>query len=342
VVRSRIEEPALDGRAPAGPTAAESPGALTRYLELPVDLPPRIVELARTLTRDAASPRAKAEAIAAHLRTRYRYTQQLVRDPRYEPLEDFLFVERAGHCEYFASAMAVLLRAAGVPARTVNGFYGGEWNPYGGYLAVRQGDAHAWVEVYVGDRGWATFDPTPGPPGPPPAPGLLDRLRLVADTVQLSWSRYVVEYDLGRQEDLAARVRRWFVGAPGEAGSWAQRHAGALGATAATAALALAIAWRRRWRRRGIGAVTLRTAAPRRRAVHALERALRAVERRGLERREAETVLELAERAARRGDPAAAALLKLVERYYEARYGGVTVDERELDRLADEVARPAV
>ena len=90
------------------------------------------------MAEGARHPRLPA-ALQVHL--------DLKRDERYEPLEDFLFVQKAGHCEYFASALAVMLRTVGVPTRSVNGFYGGEWNSFGHYLAVRQGDAHSWVEV---------------------------------------------------------------------------------------------------------------------------------------------------------------------------------------------------
>src|SRR5699024_1231471 len=78
-----------------------------------------------------------------------------------EPVEDFLFNTQRGHCEYFASSAVLMLRSIGVPARMVNGFLGGTWNDVGDYLTVRQGDAHAWVEVFVPKLGWIPFDPTP-------------------------------------------------------------------------------------------------------------------------------------------------------------------------------------
>ena len=88
------------------------------------------------------------DRITAHLRKNYGYTLDLRRDDRYAPLEDFLFVQRRGHCEYFSTAMVILLRTLGIGARSVNGFMGGTWNDYGGYLAVSQGDRlAAWVVV---------------------------------------------------------------------------------------------------------------------------------------------------------------------------------------------------
>jgi transglutaminase-like putative cysteine protease len=144
---------------------------LARYLALPSDLPPRVAELARTITHGQRGAYAKAIAVAHHLQTQYRYTLDLRHDERLEPIDEFLFVTRSGHCEYFASSMAILLRSLGVPTRSVNGFYGGEWNQYGRYVAIRQGDAHSWVEVYVDGAGWITFDPTP--PSQPGARGFM-------------------------------------------------------------------------------------------------------------------------------------------------------------------------
>ena len=89
----------------------------------------------------------------AFLRTKFRYTLDIERVSQLDPLQEFLFVRRAGHCEYFAAAMAVMLRSLGVPARVVNGFQRGEWNPYGQYYIVRYYDAHSWVEAFM--PGWA-------------------------------------------------------------------------------------------------------------------------------------------------------------------------------------------
>src|SRR6202008_3744488 len=111
------------------------------------------------------------------------------------PLEDFLFVQRRGHCEYFATALAILLRTQGIPTRVVNGFFGGEWNEFGGYYAVRQGDAHAWVEGYFPEAGWVMFDPTPTAPlSRGGIFGFFDRLY---DAARIRWFTYVIDYDTG-------------------------------------------------------------------------------------------------------------------------------------------------
>ncbi|HEX2570997.1 MAG TPA: DUF3488 and transglutaminase-like domain-containing protein [Polyangia bacterium] len=320
----------------------EERARLARYLALPPELPERVRELGRRITAGLVGPHAKAEAVASYLRSQYRYTLELGRDARYEPIEDFLFVQRAGHCEYFASAMALLLRAAGVPTRSVTGFAGGEWNSYGNYLAVRQGDAHAWVEVYLGEAGWVAFDPTPGGPGRMASTGIFDQLRLAVDTIELAWFKYVVEYDLSKQIDLFASLRRWLGG--GRAGgkgrapaSWDwTRDRRVLGAGALGAALAVAVVLLRRRRWMGLG----RAAGERRRTLPVVERAVQALGRRGLVRGEAETLAELAARATGAQDPGAAAFVRLVDRYYAVRFGGVGVETAELERLAREVIEP--
>ena len=89
------------------------------------------------------------------------YTLELKEPGSQEPIDFFLFDRKQGHCEYYASAFAILARLNGIPTRQVNGFFGGEWNEYQGYVAVRAGDAHSWDEVYFPGKGWVTFDPTP-------------------------------------------------------------------------------------------------------------------------------------------------------------------------------------
>ena len=123
-----------------------------------------------------------------------------------DPLANFLFVRRAGHCEYFASAMTVMLRAEGIPARYVTGFAPGEYNDVGGDYIIRESDAHAWVEVYFPGFGWITFDPTP--PGNASHAGILDRLNMYWDSFQFTWSEWVVNYDFTHQIVLAVNAQQ--------------------------------------------------------------------------------------------------------------------------------------
>jgi Ca2+/Na+ antiporter len=175
------------------------------YLQLPPALDARIPELARQVTGRADNAYDKARTIESFLRTRYAYTLKLSGKPGDDPLPNFLFVTRAGHCEYFASAMTILLRTLDIAAREVNGFLPGEYNDLAGDYIVRASDAHSWVEVYFPDAGWVTFDPTP-----PTTEtfGLLSRLAKYVDWMQLSWSEWVINYDFGHQMQMAQNVQR--------------------------------------------------------------------------------------------------------------------------------------
>jgi hypothetical protein len=153
----------------------------------------------------APTPYDKARAIENFLRSRYGYTLNLVGKPGDDPLAHFLFVTRAGHCEYFASAMTILLRTLDIPAREVNGFLPGEYNDLAGDYIVRGSDAHSWVEVFFPGSGWVTFDPTPAAAD---TSGLLSRLAKYIDWVELSWSEWVVNYDFAHQVQMAQTLQR--------------------------------------------------------------------------------------------------------------------------------------
>jgi len=121
--------------------------------------------------------------------------------PGDQPIATVLFNARTGHCEYFASSMAILLRAAGVPTRLVNGFLTGEYNPIGDDYIIRQSDAHSWVEVYVPDRGWLEFDPTPPDPTERDT-GLMAHLSHYVDAAEFYWNSYILIYDSSLQMQL--------------------------------------------------------------------------------------------------------------------------------------------
>jgi hypothetical protein len=115
-----------------------------------------------------------------------------------------LFELQEGHCEYFASSLAVLLREVGVPTRLVNGYYGAHYNEIGDFYAVRQADAHSWVEVWMGEPiGWVTFDPTPpsGRTAGDDAP-FLPAFSQAVDALRNAYLEYVIDYNLGKQLSL--------------------------------------------------------------------------------------------------------------------------------------------
>jgi hypothetical protein len=182
------------------------PDEITRtYLQLP-PLDPRVTKLAQDITAHSDNEYDKAANIQRYLITHYAYTLDLTGPPAADPLANFLFVRRAGHCEYFASAMAVMLRAVGIPSRYATGFMPGEYNDVGGDYIVRGSDAHAWVEVYFPGYGWMTFDPTP--PGNEKRGGLFERFSMYWDWFQYAWGEWVINYDFGHQLTLGRDAHR--------------------------------------------------------------------------------------------------------------------------------------
>lgn len=176
------------------------------YLQLPEHLDPRIPDLARKITTAADNPFDKAMLMENYLRTNFGYTLNLTGKRPADPLAHFLFETRSGHCEYFASSMAVMLRTLGIPSREVNGFLPGEYNDVGGDYIVRASDAHSWVEAYFPGSGWLVFDPTPGGSGE--STGMFARLALYLDWFQLAWNEWIINYDLSHQTELARNVSR--------------------------------------------------------------------------------------------------------------------------------------
>jgi protein-glutamine gamma-glutamyltransferase len=172
-----------------------------RYLQLPTDLDPRVTQLAQDITISGKSVTEKAALVEAYLKRNYGYTLNLNWKAGAQPISTFLFEAKKGHCEYFASAMAVLLRAAGIPTRLVNGFLMGEYNAIGDDYIVRQSDAHSWVEVYVPGRGWLEFDPTPPDPNHREM-DLATQMAHYLDAMELYWNSYILIYDSGTQQQL--------------------------------------------------------------------------------------------------------------------------------------------
>ena len=151
--------------------AVGDPVGLDRYLQLPADMPERDRQLAARITSGLHTTYDKAAAVERWLRANTRYDLEVPTEPAgVDAVDHFLFETRRGFCEHIASAMVLLLRASGVPARFVVGFGPGERNPLTGYFDVREADAHAWVEVFYPGIGWMPADPTFGvPDASPPA-----------------------------------------------------------------------------------------------------------------------------------------------------------------------------
>ena len=192
-----------------------------QYLRLP-SLDARVPQLAAQITRSATNDFDKAAAIENHLRTRFGYTLQLPQTPVKDPIANFLFERRQGHCEYFASSMAVMLRTIGIPSRVVTGFRSDEFNDLTGNYVVRAKDAHAWVEAYFPGYGWQTFDPTPA--GGSGSPQGWNRLALYVDAMASFWRDWVVSYDTSHQYSLGQAAFSGTRGAWENARKWARLH----------------------------------------------------------------------------------------------------------------------
>jgi transglutaminase-like putative cysteine protease len=202
---SRIEYSVLSRSNPVLPVDLGSepglyPESFARYfLQIPAQSE-RIATLAKEVTHAPRSTYDKANAIQSFLTHNFRYSLDAPLTDQDQPLEEFLFIRKTGYCEHYATAMVMMLRTIGIPARLVTGFLATEWNEYGNYYLVRQQDAHAWVEVHLPHSGWITMDPTPpsieNVGSGSPAWHALGRMM---DTIRLQWSRFFVQYSAADQ-----------------------------------------------------------------------------------------------------------------------------------------------
>ena len=182
-------------------------------------IPRRVAEFARDFAAKVGDPSDpwQFEQIAGRFRDylasgRFEYTFHRGQSGTNGDLvANFLFDNPRGHCEYFASAMTVLCQAVGIPARLVSGYHGGEFNQTGRFYQFRQRDAHTWVEVFLPDRGWTLFDPTPAAIGPPESDNtLLAKSRRFCDYVQFKWATLVFSFDNESRAGLIRGARDWF------------------------------------------------------------------------------------------------------------------------------------
>jgi hypothetical protein len=197
-----------------------------RALQLPDGYNWRARSLAENMRSAARDDRDMMDQVLAMFRTQqffYTLTPPLLGE---HPVDDFLFNTRAGFCEHYASAFVFLMRAAGIPARVVTGYQGGELNPVGDYVIVRQSEAHAWAEVWFAGEGWIRVDPTAAvsplrvesgiAAAIPTSTGLpllvrndiewLRQLRFTWDSLANSWNQWVLGYNPERQFWLLSRV----------------------------------------------------------------------------------------------------------------------------------------
>jgi protein-glutamine gamma-glutamyltransferase len=171
-------------------------GNVADYLQLPSGSD-RISKLAHEIVGGIHKEPDKALKIEKYLTKNYTYSLSTSKPPEGTgPIEDFLFNSRKGYCEYYATAMVLMLRTLGIPARIVTGFFGGELNEYGGYIIIRQSNAHSWVEAVI-DGNWRIFDPTPAVPAERPS-----TFALYMDMLKMKWSRYVIAFSSADQKSI--------------------------------------------------------------------------------------------------------------------------------------------
>jgi transglutaminase-like putative cysteine protease len=297
---------------------------LPRYLTLPrVD--PRVEALAKRIAPETGSDFDKARLIEDYLRANYTYTLDVDDKGVADPVAHFLIEKNPGHCEYFATSMAVLLRYLGIPSRVVNGFASGQWSGLTGSFIVRQSDAHSWVEAWIAGRGWVTFDPTPADATDEAGAGLLARVSRAMDRAEIMWDTWIIGLDLLDQQSLvstAVDAVRAAGSAVRKAAAWTVSIAGSsalpglvalvslIGFIAAKARIWRFFGWRRG--RPGGGSA----------ATDLLRRFEARWAARGVRRPAGQTPLEFAREIERRALDKRGAALEFVETYYRARYGG--------------------
>lgn len=318
-----LDPPAGVDLAPAsgGETAPSNP------VTDPGGFEPEVVAWARRVAPAGADRVAIAQALVRDLRSRTYSLDTSRIDPR-RPVASFL-AGAPGHCEYFATALALGLRANGVPARVVGGFLGGERATFGSEVIVRDARAHLWTEVLVPNGGWVPFDATP-PDGRIPPGGSVLWMGEILDRMVVAWDTWVIGLDLGDQVEAALGVHDWIARARGALG----RSAGPLAGGAVILAIALvAIRWRRSPR---AGRPSARAAA----VPRLYERLLAMAEREGMRPSPAETARQFARRlGGALGEPDPVFLVSAL--YERERFGGIPpsddeaqVAERALARLA--------
>jgi hypothetical protein len=178
------------------------------YLQIPERMSQKITTLTKTLTVDKDKEKTIQNIFRYLNDGQYKYSLRGLPVTK-TPLEDFLFTSKYGNCEYFASALSVMLRVAGIPSRMVGGYRDGYYNEVGKYYLVPQKNAHVWVEAFVPQRGWIRLDPTPASADTfalPREGSLFLRMSIFFDTINYYWNTIVINYNLERQLSIARSV----------------------------------------------------------------------------------------------------------------------------------------
>lgn len=339
----------VDPAAVRGPLPSRFEEDLEPYLQLPAGHE-RVAQLARELTAGAIGPQAKVEALLAHLRgLKYSLDQPNV-PAGMAPLDVFLFEARRGHCEYFSSALAIMLRSLGIPARNVTGFLGGRYNPYGDYYALRQGDAHSWVEAHLPERGWLVLEPTPASRASAgPRQNLWADVSAFVDAMRMRWVTSVLGYDVTVQMAMMRELTRAIAGSGGAGADddrakysrpWRDARVAARRVGMAIGGLIMlgVVAWIvRRVRRHSKSREHLPADAAQ--AIRLYRELERVLDRRGARRPPERTPVEHAAHLRAEDFDSVDAVDEITRGYMAARYGQQVLTNQDLQRLKGAVRR---
>ncbi len=299
-------------------------GEAAPLFALPDDLDPRVLSLAKQLRQGASDPVLIAERLRTFLLREFTYSLEQPNASAEKPLTAFLLDDRRGHCEYFAAAYALLLRASGIAARVIGGYQGGLLDTSENVVVFTGANAHAWVEWFLPGAGWITDDPTPLASAPRAE---LSGLAALVERITRFWDDRVLDYAFGDQIELARRAQRALSAASDdEAGAEGWRREALLVAALVVVVVA-ALAWRRRRRS------PARRGSPRQDALTtALLEAL--ARYRGSAVRDTETLREAAGALPALPERERAVLEAALALYERGRFAGAAVDDVELARAA--------
>jgi transglutaminase-like putative cysteine protease len=329
----------------------------SRYLQAPAGSQ-QVEELAHRLIQGVTTPFGQTLAIQQHLLENYRYSLEADTATLSHPLEEFLFTRKTGYCEHYATAMVVMLRIIGIPARLVTGFLATEWNEYGGYFTVRQRDAHAWVEVYFPHSGWITMDPTP-PISVPAGTSRWESIRRFEESLRLQWDRLFIRYSAKDQlavvhgvregsDVLREKISRWVSSLTGSIGQAFNQltqitrtfRPGLLELVTGVIVVGLALLLLMLRDRIGLWASThLTTSHPQLAIVQLYTRMLRTVERHGVSKPSTSTPNEFTRLVEQEWKAAGPMVADVTALYYQGRFSRTPLTPDELSRAAEQVAR---
>ena len=333
------------------------PGSIRdHYLQLP-PLSTQVAELARRIAGEKRTPYEQILAIHRHLITSYQYSLVMETAPSSSPIEDFLFKRKTGYCEHYATAMVVMLRSLGIPARLVTGFLATEWNDFGNYFTVRQRDAHAWVEVYYPRSGWVTMDPTPASTAAPSS-SVLEALQRIGESLRLHWDRVFIRYSARDQLAVVYRLREGGDSVRDHLSQWVnalrastslvldrlREHAPTatpislwilLILAGSVVAIALVLLWVRSWSRSTAGSSALRK---QQRIVHVYKKMLGIAAQHGVIAGPSMTPMEFVRRVNREWSEAGTIVAGLTTLYCRGRFSGSLLCREEMAYAVEQIS----